>query len=236
MSEQEHDDQSRQRQRRAVWLLTAAAVFVVAADQVTKALVVSGLEGHRPARLLGGALYLDLHRNPGAAFSMATGFTWLFTVVAIGVVVVIIRLAPRLRSAGWALGLGLILGGAAGNLCDRLFRAPGPMRGHVVDFISVFGPNAEYFPIFNLADSGISVGGALLVLLAVMGRDYDGTTARDRRAASSGGAVPSGGAATSGSPEDAASADGVAQPDDGAATPETGAVKADGAETAAESR
>jgi signal peptidase II len=190
VSEQEHDDRSRRRQRRSVLLLTVAAVFVVAADQVTKALAVAGLEGEAPARLLGGALYLDLHRNPGAAFSMATGFTWVFTLVALGVVAVIIRLAPRLRSPGWAIGLGLVLGGAAGNLCDRLFRSPGPMRGHVVDFISVFGPNAEYFPIFNLADSGISVGGVLLVLLAVLGRDYDGTTAAGRRAAEAGAEEP----------------------------------------------
>lgn len=183
MTEQERDDRSRQRQRRAVWLLALAAVFVVTADQLTKSLAVAELEGEAPVRLLGGALYLDLHRNPGAAFSMATGYTWVFTLVAIGVVAVVIRLAPRLRSAGWALGLGLIVGGAAGNLGDRLFRSPGPMHGHVIDFLSVFGPNAEYFPIFNLADSGISVGGALLVLLAVLGRDYDGTTGRERRAA-----------------------------------------------------
>lgn len=182
MSEQQPDPGSG-RQRRVVSLLATAAALVLAADQITKAVAVATLEGSAPARLLGGALYLDLHRNPGAAFSLATGFTWLFTLVAIGVVVVIIRLAPRLRSVGWAVGLGLILGGAAGNLCDRLFRAPGPLRGHVVDFVSVFGPNAEYFPIFNIADSGISVGGVLLVLLALLGRDYDGTTARQRRAA-----------------------------------------------------
>ncbi|HEY0638893.1 MAG TPA: signal peptidase II [Pseudonocardiaceae bacterium] len=172
-----------ERRPRRVGLLALAAAFVLLADQVTKAVAVAALQGEPPARLLGGALYLDLHRNPGAAFSMATGFTWVFTLVAMVVVVAIIRLAPRLRSAGWAVGLGMVLGGAAGNLCDRLFRAPGPMRGHVVDFLSVFGPNGAYFPIFNLADSGLSVGGALIVLLALLGRDYDGTRTSDRRRA-----------------------------------------------------
>jgi signal peptidase II len=106
---------------------------------------------------------------------MATGMTWLLALVAIGVVVVLIWFAGRLRSVGWAIGLGLVLAGALGNLSDRIFRAPGPLRGHVVDFISVFAPNAERFPVFNAADSCICVGGALIVLLSLLGRDYDGS-------------------------------------------------------------
>jgi signal peptidase II len=162
--------------RLGLFAVTAAVVF--AADVATKIAAVALLEGERPVRLLGGAMYLVLFRNSGAAFSMATGLTWLLTIIAMTVVVVIIRLAPKLRSVGWAIGLGLVLGGAAGNLADRLFRAPGPLRGHVVDFFSVFAPDGSVFPVFNVADSGIVVGGLLLMLLAVLGRDYDGSRHR----------------------------------------------------------
>jgi signal peptidase II len=170
------------RPRRQVGLLTAVALFALAADVTTKVIAVALLEGERPVRLLGGGLYLVLFRNSGAAFSLATGMTWLLSLIALGVVLAIIRLAPKLRSPGWAVGLGLILGGAAGNLGDRLFRAPGPLRGHVVDFLSVFAPDGSFFPVFNLADSAISVGGALLVLLAVLGHDYDGRRTRGANA------------------------------------------------------
>jgi signal peptidase II len=159
---------------RRIGLLAAAAAVTLSADLVTKVIAVARLEGREPVRLLGGGLYLVLYRNSGAAFSLVTGLTWLLTLIAIGVVIAIVRLAPRLRSAGWALGLGLILGGAAGNLSDRLFRAPGPLRGHVVDFLSAFAPDGSVWPVFNLADSAIAVGGSLLVLMAVLGRDYDG--------------------------------------------------------------
>jgi signal peptidase II len=111
---------------------------------------------------------------------MATGMTWILALVAVGVVVAIVRIAPRLRSTAWAVALGLILGGALGNLTDRLFRAPGVMRGHVVDFVSLFGPNAEYFPAFNVADSAITIGGITLVVTVLLGIDYDGTRTRDR--------------------------------------------------------
>jgi signal peptidase II len=166
------------RPRRRVGLLATTAVLALVADLVTKVVVVAMLEGERPVRLLGGAVYLVLIRNSGAAFSMATGLTWLLSIIAIAVVVVIIRLAPKLRQPGWALGLGLVLGGACGNLGDRLFRAPGPLRGHVVDFVSVFAPDGSFFPVFNVADSAIVVGGILLMLLAVLGIDYDGSRHR----------------------------------------------------------
>ncbi|GAB2958679.1 lipoprotein signal peptidase [Amycolatopsis acidiphila] len=161
--------------KRRVVLLACVAAVALALDIVSKVIVVSTLEDHAPVRILGGLVYLQLVRNPGAAFSMATGLTWVFALVAIGVVVVLIWFAGRLRSAGWAVGLGLVLAGALGNLLDRIFRAPGPLRGHVVDFISVFAPNAEVWPVFNVADSCICVGGVLIVLLSLLGRDYDGT-------------------------------------------------------------
>jgi signal peptidase II len=116
-----------------------------------------------------------LGRNPGAAFSLATGYTWVLTLIAVAVVVVIVRISRKLRSTGWALALGLVLGGALGNLTDRLFRAPGPLQGHVVDVVSLFAPDGSVWPVFNLADSSIVCGGILLVLMALLGRELDGT-------------------------------------------------------------
>jgi len=102
----------------------------------------------------------------------AQGLTIAFTVVAVAVVVVILRLAPRLRSTPWAVALGLVLGGAVGNLTDRIFRAPGPGRGHVVDFLEL-----PHWPVFNLADSAIVTAACLMVLLSARGSSYDGTRA-----------------------------------------------------------
>ncbi|MGH3586228.1 MAG: signal peptidase II [Pseudonocardia sp.] len=163
-----------------VRLLALIAVVVLAADIVTKVVAVAQLEDRAPVQVLGGLVYLQLVRNPGAAFSLATGYTWLLTIVAIAVVVVIVRVARRLRSTGWAVALGLVLGGALGNLVDRLFRAPGPLQGHVVDIVSLLAPDGRVWPVFNLADSSIVSGGVLLVLLALLGRELDGTRTSDR--------------------------------------------------------
>ncbi len=146
------------------------ALLVLAADVVSKILVVARLEGREPIRLLGGALLLNVGRNPGAAFSFAEGATVLFTLVAVAVAVVIVRTARRLGSTGWAVSLGLLLGGAVGNLVDRLFRSPGIGRGAVVDFIDF-----RVWPVFNLADSAIVVGGLLAVLLSLRGVEMDGS-------------------------------------------------------------
>jgi len=155
---------------------------VLALDLVSKIVVVTTLRGEPPVTLPGGYLWLTHARNPGAAFSFAQGATVVFSAVAAVVVVVIIRTAAKLRSTAWALALGMILGGAAGNLVDRLFRSPGPLRGHVVDWISLRTPDGKMlFPIFNLADSGIVCGGILAVLLAVLGREMDGTRTRTGR-------------------------------------------------------
>ena len=158
-----------------VRLLALIAVLVLAADIVTKVIGVAQLEGRDPVELLGGLVYLQLVRNPGAAFSLATGYTWVLSLVAVAVVAVIIRVSRRLASTGWAVALGLVLGGALGNLTDRLFRAPGPLQGHVVDLVSLFAPNGRAWPVFNLADSAIVSGGVLLVVLALTGRELDGT-------------------------------------------------------------
>ncbi len=136
----------------------------------TKSLVVAELEGRRTIELLGGQLLIRVTRNSGAAFSFAEGYTLLFTLVAIGVIVVIVRISRRLYSSAWALSLGLLLGGATGNLLDRLLRSPGPGRGAVVDFLDF-----QVWPSFNVADSGIVVGGVLAVVLSFRGLEVDGT-------------------------------------------------------------
>lgn len=171
---------------RRLGLFAVLAAAVLVADVVTKALAVAYLGGEPAVRLLGGSIYLVLFRNPGAAFSLATGMTWVLTLVALGVVVVILRAASRLRSAGWAVALGLLLGGALGNLGDRLFRAPGPLQGHVVDFVSLFAPDGSVWPVFNVADASICIGAALLVVLALTGRELDGTHRTTRDASATG--------------------------------------------------
>jgi signal peptidase II len=148
-----------------VWL---TALVILIADVTSKLLVVATLSGRRPVHLIGNALELTLTRNGGAAFSVGTGATILFTAVAVAVVVVIARTARRLQSRGWAISLGLLLGGALGNLSDRLFRSPGVFRGHVVDWIAL-----PHWPVFNLADSAIVVGGVLAVLLSMRGVELD---------------------------------------------------------------
>ena len=163
-------------------LLAALAAGVLLADLVTKLIVVATIEPGEDIRVLGGALYLTNLRNTGAAFSFAEGFTVVFTLVALVVAVVIVRTARRLYSTGWAVALGLVLGGALGNLIDRIFRDPGFLRGGVVDFLSVFGPDGRIWPVFNVADSAIVCGGILGAVLALRGIEFDGTrgTGEDR--------------------------------------------------------
>ena len=164
-------------------LLLSLAAAVLLADLVTKLVVVATVEPGEDIRLLGGALYLTHLRNTGAAFSFAEGFTVLFTLVAVAVAVVIVRAARRLFSTAWAVTLGLVLGGALGNLIDRIFRDPGFLRGGVVDFLSVFGPDGSVFPVFNVADSAIVCGGILGALLALRGIEFDGSRPKDQAAA-----------------------------------------------------
>ena len=157
--------------------------MVLVADLITKLVVVATIEPGEDIRVLGGALYLTNLRNTGAAFSFAEGFTIVFSLVAAAVAVVIVRTARRMFSTAWAVTLGLVLGGALGNLVDRVFRDPGFLRGGVVDFLSVFGPDGSVFPVFTVADSAIVCGGILGVLLALRGIEFDGSTAKDRSTA-----------------------------------------------------
>ena len=150
------------------------AGLVLAADVISKAIVVASLDPGQIVRLAGHYLELTNTRNSGAAFSVGTGATVLFTAVAVIVVAVILRTAKRLRSLGWAICLGLLLGGALGNLVDRLLRSPGPFRGEVVDWIQL-----PHWPVFNLADSAIVIGGVVAVLLSSRGISLDGRTSDD---------------------------------------------------------
>jgi signal peptidase II len=164
--------------RAAIAVLGVTAVLAVVLDQVVKALATHHLTEGEPVRILGGLIYLSLLRNGGAAFSFGRGYTWVFPVITLAVIVWIVWMGRRLRSVPWAIALGLVLGGALGNLTDRLFRAPGPFEGHVVDMISLFAPYGKGFAIFNVADSCLTVGVALAVLLELIGRQRDGTRAR----------------------------------------------------------
>jgi len=157
-----------------VSVLSGTAVVAVALDQWVKHLSTQHLTEGEPVRILGGLIYLSLLRNSGAAFSLGSRYTWVFPLITLVVIGWIVWMATRLRSVPWAVSLGLVLGGALGNLGDRLFRAPGPFRGHVVDMISAFAPYGEKFAVFNIADSCLTVGVALAVLLELTGRQRDG--------------------------------------------------------------
>lgn len=162
------------RRRRLLVTLVAITVSVLVVDQLTKVWALSALEGEGRREVLGSLLGFELVRNPGAALSIATGMTWVLTLVAIAVVVVVVRAARRIGSMLWAVALGLLLGGALGNLGDRLFREPGIARGHVVDFIAY----GNWF-VGNVADIAIVVAAVLVVLLAMLGIRIDGTRERD---------------------------------------------------------
>ena len=150
-------------------LQVGSAVVAYALDQATKAWALANLDPGAPVDIVGDFIRLNLIRNAGAAFSIGNGATWVLTLIAFGVLVVIIRTARRIGSRGWAVALGLLLGGSLGNLTDRMTREPGPGRGHVVDFIDYFG-----LFIGNVADVAI-VGAAVAIgLLALRGIGVDG--------------------------------------------------------------
>jgi len=171
--------------RRRIWIVLICAALALAIDTVSKAIVVANLQDRGPIHVPGGFLNLTLIRNSGAAFSIGESQTWVFTVIAAGVVFVILRVSRNLRSLPWAIALGLLLGGALGNLSDRLLRSPGVGRGDVVDFLQFpTFPLVHYdFPVFNLADTSIVIGGCLMVLLSFLGMQPDGTRHKDLKPA-----------------------------------------------------
>lgn len=150
--------------------LVALAVFAI--DQTAKHLVSTGLTLGEDVHVLGDVLILHYVKNPGAAFSLASGSTWIFSIIAACVVVAVVWFSRRIRSTAWALFFGLLLGGTLGNLFDRLFREPSFGLGHVVDFL--------YTPwllpaIYNVADIAICTAMGLFVILSLRGVNLDGT-------------------------------------------------------------
>ncbi|AVH59248.1 MULTISPECIES: signal peptidase II [Streptomyces] len=160
--------------KRRVAVLFTVAALAYALDLISKMIVVAKLEHHDSIEIIGDWLKFEAIRNAGAAFGFGEAFTVIFTVIAAAVIVVIARLARKLYSLPWAIALGMLLGGALGNLTDRIFRSPGVFRGAVVDFIA-----PKHFAVFNLADSAIVCGGILIVLLSFRGLDPDGTVHKD---------------------------------------------------------
>ena len=172
MTSQEGSADARRSKRLPVIVLWLVAVIVIVVDQVSKQWALSVLSDGRHTALFGRALGLVLVRNPGAAFSFATGQTWIFALIASCVVAIIIRVSRNLASGSWAVALGLVLGGAVGNLIDRLLREPGFLRGHVIDFIDYGG----YF-VGNVADIAIVAAAAGIIILSLGGWEIDGTRA-----------------------------------------------------------
>jgi signal peptidase II len=157
------------------YLIAGLVAGVVVLDQLTKAWAVSSL-ADGPVSIIGDMVELRLSRNPGGAFSLLTGFTPLLAVLAVIVAVVLVRVAQRLTDPVMVIALSLVLGGAIGNLLDRVFRAPGFLRGEVVDFVRI-----GEFPSFNVADSAITVGAVLLLVWGWRDRGDGRRSGRDGR-------------------------------------------------------
>ena len=168
--------------------LIAAGIGLVGviAHQVTKTLALSHLDPSRPIQLLGGLLTLQLIRNPGAAFSMGENFTVVLSLVAVVAAVGVVGwLLPKVRHLGWAVATGCLLAGILGNLIDRLFREPGPFRGHVIDFLQL-----PHFAIFNVADMFITAAAVIVLWLTLVTQvSVDGTSVKDAPPTLTGGRV-----------------------------------------------
>lgn len=155
---------------RALVTLAIVSVAVYGLDQLSKFLIVKNLHEGQKVDVLGTVLQFHFVKNPGAAFSFASGSTWVFSIIAAGVTVFILWYARRIRSIAWAALFGMLLGGTVGNLTDRLFQEPGFGVGHVIDFVQVWG-----FPaIFNVADSFIVISMGLFIILSLRGIRMDG--------------------------------------------------------------
>ncbi|GAA2174998.1 signal peptidase II [Agrococcus versicolor] len=176
---------------RLLGLLFGIAVAVWGVDLLVKEWVLATLPEGRPVPVLGEVLQWHFVRNPGAAFSLASGMTWIFTIIASAVAIFIVVQARRIRSRAWAIVLGALLGGVVGNLTDRLVREPGGLQGHVIDFIQVWG-----FPaIFNVADIFVVCSMAGFILLVLRGVGLDGVRRTDEPDAPTAGDEPAGEAA-----------------------------------------
>jgi len=158
------------------WLAIGIGVIGFGVDLIVKNLAIANLDPQKPIPLLGGLVTLRLIRNPGAAFSMGEDFTVVLTIVAIAALVAVLGwVVPRIRHIGWSVTIGFLLAGIVGNLTDRLFREPGPFRGHVVDFIQL--PN---FAIFNVADMFITAAAVLGIWLSMITQvSFNGTRLKE---------------------------------------------------------
>lgn len=210
----------------AVCLAVACGVLLL--DAVSKVAVVASLRPGQRVVWLGGLLTFQLYRNPGAAFGVGASYTIVIAAIAVGTIVFILRAARRLRSTGWAVSLGLLLGGAAGNLSDRLLRAPNPLHGYVIDWIKL----ALFPPTFNLADTSITFGAIIAVLLALRGITIEGGrtgggtnggTDGGTGSATASGSAAGTGDATDGDVTDGAGIDGPSQIDSAKIPHHTGA-------------
>jgi signal peptidase II len=155
----------------AIRIFAGVAAIVWALDQATKSLAVAALDPSQSVTLVPYVFWLTLTRNAGAAFSTGTQMTVMLTAIAIIVVITVIRMARRLRDRGWALGLGLLLGGALGNLTDRMLREPAPFKGHVVDFLHL-----THWPVFNVADLALTFAAITILQRGWKGATMDGGT------------------------------------------------------------
>ena len=164
-----HPPRPQRSRARLTALFAGVALAAYALDLGSKVLAVARLSDRPDVPVLGDLLVLHLTRNPGAAFSTGTEYTVVLSCVAIAAVLVVLYLSRRIGTVAWAVALGLLLAGVAGNLTDRLFRAPGPLRGHVIDFLML--PN---WPVFNVADMCIDVAAALILIQAFRGIRIDG--------------------------------------------------------------
>lgn len=161
---------TRLRRHRLLAVYAGVALTAYAVDVGSKILAVDRLSGRPDVQIVGDLFQLHLVRNPGAAFSTGTAYTQVLGIVAIIAVLVLLYLARRIGTLGWAVSLGLLLAGVAGNLTDRLVRSPGPLRGHVVDFFML-----PHWPVFNVADICIDVGAVLILVQVYRGIRLDGT-------------------------------------------------------------
>lgn len=155
------------------WLFTLTALVTLALDQITKILAESFLTAGSIS-IIGELLRFRLAYNDAAAFSLGFGATWVLSIASIAAVVALIIYGPRVKAMNWAFIAGLVLGGAAGNGIDRVFRAPAFLNGHVVDFIQI----PFNFPIFNLADTFLVIGISLAIFQTFRGDEIGGGLAK----------------------------------------------------------
>ncbi len=155
--------------------LLVTALVVVVIDLATKVWAVSKLENQPDIQVVGNLLQFSFLRNPGAAFSIGTNVTWVFTLISIALSIAVLVISKNVANRTWAIALGGLLGGALGNLVDRIFRSPEPFQGHVVDFILL--PN---YPMFNISDSAVVVSAIAMVIMSIQGIEYGSTQTSSR--------------------------------------------------------